>query len=130
MTSAVSYALAFEQDLRAADLSSRRNERPVQTPWTVAAVVRQFGEAEEREDGLTLYRLTTTQLADRDINAMLGADQERARDISVLWDDREEELVEVIDQAAIRPTTPMLSYAELKVRSDRRLRYPRYARAA
>ena len=130
MTTAVSYALAFERDLRAADAFSRAALQSPPPSGTLLAVVRQFGEAEERDDGLTLYRLTSAQLADVDVVAMLGHERDRATDISVLWDDREEELIEVIDEAAIRPATPTLSYADLKIRGDRRARHPRYARAA
>lgn len=129
-SSTLSFSLAFERDLAAADRCGRLALETAPPSGAVLAVVRQFGEAEEREDGLTLYRLTPCQLANADIAAMLGEEGARALDVALLWDDREEELVRVIDDAAIRPAAPAFSYAELKVRGDRRARYPRYARAA
>lgn len=135
MTATLAFTLAFEKDLLAADLFSRGGSVPATPPvappsGTVLAMVRQFGEAEERDDGLTLYRLTAAQLANADMASMLGAERERALDIALLWDDREEELVEVIDDAKVRAPAPTLSYADLKVRGDRRTRHPRFARAA
>lgn len=77
---------------------------PVAPPsGAVIAAVLAFGDIrEEREDGTTLVRFSPERLAIGDLDEMLGAETNRALDVSVVWDEREEEVVTVLDVAPFR----------------------------
>jgi hypothetical protein len=78
--------------------------RPVSPPSErVVAAVLQFGDVrEERQDGLTTVRFSAERLGQDDMALVLGEERERARDVSVLWDEAECEMVRVIDLAPLR----------------------------
>ncbi len=52
--------------------------------------------------GRTLLRLSPERVARADVILRLGRDAERAADIGMVWNDREDQIVRVIDDAALR----------------------------
>ncbi|MGR4863425.1 hypothetical protein [Caulobacter sp. LARHSG274] len=52
--------------------------------------------------GRTLLRLSLERAARADVILRLGRDAERAVDIGLVWNDREDQIVRVIDDAALR----------------------------
>ena len=73
----------------------------------VVAAVLAFGDLyEPREDGSTLIRFSPARLEQEDMRLILGEARGRALDVSVLWDDREEQVLAVIDLAPLRPAAP------------------------
>jgi len=52
--------------------------------------------------GRTLLRLSPERVLRADIILLLGRDAERAVDIGLVWNDREDQIVRVIDDAALR----------------------------
>ncbi len=52
--------------------------------------------------GRTLMRLSPERVLRADIILLLGRDAERAVDIGLVWNDREDQIVRVIDDAASR----------------------------
>jgi hypothetical protein len=52
--------------------------------------------------GRTLMRLSPERVLRADIILLLGRDAERAADIGLVWNDREDQLVRVIDDATLR----------------------------
>ena len=101
--------------------------RPIVPPpaQVVAAVVMFHDVVEEGEDGLTVLRVSPGRLAREDIALVLGADLARAGEVRVVWDEREEQIVRVIDTGAVEPVgaLPGLAnrYAEARKRGARRL---------
>lgn len=59
--------------------------------------------ADLRDDmggGRVMLRLSPMRLAERDIQAMLADEVERAGDVAVIWDEREDEIFRVLDGGA------------------------------
>ncbi len=54
--------------------------------------------------GRTLMRLSPERAAKADVILLLGADAERATDLGLVWNDREDQLMRVVDDAALRET--------------------------
>ena len=52
--------------------------------------------------GRTLLRLSPERVVKADIILLLGRDAERAVDVGLVWNDREDQIVRVIDDAALR----------------------------
>jgi len=52
--------------------------------------------------GRTLMRLSPERVRKADIILLLGRDAERAADIGLVWNDREDQIVRIIDDAAAR----------------------------
>lgn len=52
--------------------------------------------------GRTLLRLSPERAAKADIILLLGGDAERATDLGLVWNDREDQIVRVIDDAVTR----------------------------
>ena len=52
--------------------------------------------------GRTLMRLSPERVLRSDIILLLGRDAERAADVGLVWNDREDQIVRVIDDAALR----------------------------
>ena len=52
--------------------------------------------------GRTLLRLSPERVLRADIILLLGRDAERAADIGLVWNDREDQIVRIIDDAALR----------------------------
>ena len=64
-----------------------------------------FGDVwEERGDGYVTRRLSAERLSGEDIGLVLPDPQDRARalDVSVIWNDAEDEIVRVVDLAPLR----------------------------
>ncbi len=69
----------------------------------IVAAVLQFGDLrEEREDGMTLIRFSRHRLEREDMVFLLGEELERALDVSLIWDEAEDQLVRVLDVAPLR----------------------------
>lgn len=52
--------------------------------------------------GRTLLRLSPERVLRADIILLLGRDAERAVDIGLVWNDREDQIVRILDDAALR----------------------------
>lgn len=52
--------------------------------------------------GRTLMRLSPERVVRADIILLLGGDAERAVDIGLVWNEREDQIVRIIDDAALR----------------------------
>jgi hypothetical protein len=73
---------------------------PLRTPLpgvVVTAVVRFSDILVDQGGGRTLMRLSEDRLADPEVRTWLGEAAPRAAGVSVLWDDREEEIVRVFE---------------------------------
>lgn len=62
--------------------------------------------ADLRDDmggGRVMLRLSPNRLAEADIQAMLGDELDRAGEVAVIWDEREDEVFKVLEGAAATP---------------------------
>ncbi len=103
---------------------------PVAPPSAaVVDAVIAYGDLHEaREEGTTVIRVSRERLEKCDLRSLLGEDWTRALDVSVVWDDREEQIVRVVDLAPLRH--PDEAGPTGNAYADRRLRgFPRTARA-
>ncbi len=67
--------------------------------------------ADLRDDmggGRVMLRFSPMRLAQPDIQAMLADETERAGDVAVIWDEREDEIFRVLDGGAAAPTLATL----------------------
>ena len=101
----------------------------------VVAAVLEFGDVhEERQDGLVTVRFTAARLDREDMAPLLGDERERAREVSIIWDEAECEMVRVIDLAPLRAGRETLEqanrYAEARKRTLRHAAYATHAAAA
>ena len=101
----------------------------------VVAAVLEFGDVrEERQDGLVTVRFTAARLQREDMALLLGEERERARDVSILWDEDECEMVRVIDLAPLRAGRDTVDqanrYADARKRTSRPVADPAHAVAA
>lgn len=99
---------------------------PVAPPSSaVVAAVLMFGDiCQGRDDGTTLIRFSPERIEREDIRLLLPGERLRALDVTVIWDDREEQLLHVIDSAALKPQALAPtgnSYADTRMRG-----YPRF----
>jgi hypothetical protein len=120
----------------AAPMSLWGVEDPVAAPGErVVAAVLQFGDVrDERDDGTLLIRFTRSRLEREDMQMLLGDELYRALDVSLIWDEAEDQLVRVLDvaplrQGRVRPT-PFNRYADAHMRSFPRERLWRESAAA
>lgn len=74
-------------------------ERPALPACVVDAVLRFHDEEQDQGAGRTLLRLSRRRLRDREIRAALGELTERAANVSILWDNREDEIIRVLEAA-------------------------------
>ena len=94
----------------------------------VVAAVLQFGDVrEEHEDGLVTLRFTASRLEREDMALVLGEERERARDVSIVWNETEAEMVRVIDLAPLRAGRESLEQANLYAAARRRALRPAYS---
>lgn len=86
--------------------SPRRRKSPLPVPPTarpplpgavVTAVVQFSDILVDQGGGRTLMRLSDTRLAEPEVRSWLGEAAARAAGVSVLWDEREEEIVRVFE---------------------------------
>jgi|GEM_PF-5616283 len=123
MTQAIAFPVARPA------LSYWAASEPVAPPsGRVVAAVLQFGDLwESRADGTTLIRFSPLRLEQNDMALILGAERDRAQDISLIWDDRDEQLLQVLDAAPLRPPAAPASGPTGNAYADARMRgYPRY----
>lgn len=93
----------------------------------VVAAVLQFGDLWDlREDGAYLVRLSPGRIEGEDIRLILGDERHRALDVSVVWDEDECEIVQVLDVGHLRPPMQKTgnSYADARMRG-----FPRHGPA-
>jgi hypothetical protein len=75
------------------------------TPVSAAMISAVLDFADIHRDlggGRTLLRLSPERVLRADIILLLGRDAERAADIGLVWNDREDQIVRIIDDAALR----------------------------
>lgn len=77
--------------------------RPAQRPLTPAAVVdavlRYHDVALDQGGERTLLRLSDRRLRDPEIEAALGRDLDRAGRVAILWNERESQIIRVLEAA-------------------------------
>jgi hypothetical protein len=91
-----------------------RNTRPALSLWTraepvvppsatVVAAVLALGDVREAcEDGKISIRFSPERVTETEMTLLLGAERERALDVTVIWDEAEAEIVRVLDVAPLR----------------------------
>jgi hypothetical protein len=83
-----------------------RNARPTQPaplPGSIVdAVLRYHDEIQEQGCGRALLRLSASRLRDAEVAGALGELAARAAGVSILWDERESEIIRVLEAAAPR----------------------------
>ena len=85
----------------------------------------QFGDVrEEHEDGLVTFRFTAARLERADMAEILGEACDRARDVSIVWDEAQDEMVRVIDLAPLRAGRETLEQANLYAAARGRILQP------
>ncbi len=115
-------------------------ERVAPLSDTVVAAVQMFGDVRaEREDGTTLIRFSAARLAREDMRLVLGEAVARAAQVSIVWDEQEEQLLDVLDAAPLIPRARLTAlgrprhpnpYAEARMRGTVRDRLADQAAAA
>jgi len=76
-----------------------RPNRPAPPAAVVDAVLRFHDEAHDQGGGRTLLRLSERRLHEPEVEAALGADTSRAGRVSILWNERESEIIRVLEAA-------------------------------
>lgn len=66
----------------------------------IDAVLRYCDMVEDLGGGRQLKRLSQTRLADREVRQALGSDTARAGNVSILWNEREGEIIRVLEGPA------------------------------
>jgi hypothetical protein len=82
---------------------AKRPVRPLNAPLpgaVVDAVLRFHDEAQDQGAGRTLLRLSDKRLHDAEVEAALGDLAPRAARVSILWNERESEIIRVLEMAA------------------------------
>jgi len=74
-------------------------ERPALPAAVVDAVLRFHDEEQDQGAGRTLLRLSQRRLRDKEIRAALGELTQRAANVSILWNEREGEIIRVLEAA-------------------------------
>lgn len=65
----------------------------------IDAVLRFHDETQETGVGCSLLRLSARRLRDPEVGALLGPDARRAGKVSILWNEREGEIIRVLEAA-------------------------------
>ncbi|WP_374470104.1 hypothetical protein [Phenylobacterium sp.] len=77
-----------------------QDPRPVPPPAAVVdAVLRFHDEEQDQGSGRTLLRLSAARIRQREVKAALGAHAARAARVSILWNERESEIIRVLEAA-------------------------------
>ena len=75
-------------------------EAPAPLPAVVVdAVLRFHDEEQDQGAGRTLLRLSDKRLRQREVKAALGKLADRAAGVSILWNEREGEIIRVLEAA-------------------------------
>lgn len=82
-------------------LSARRAPTPL-PGCVVDAVLRFHDQAQDQGCGRTLLRLSSDRLHDAEVEAALGEFAARAARVSILWNEREGEIIRVLETADAR----------------------------
>ena len=93
----------------------------------VAAVLQYADVREEHDDGRATLRFTAARLERDDMVLLLGEERERARDVSIVWDEEECEMVRVIDLAPLRAGRDGVDQANLYAAARKRTLRPAYS---
>ncbi len=80
-------------------LSAAQFERPALPSSVVDAVLRFHDEEQDQGSGRTLLRLSAKRLRDAEVKAALGDQKKRAANVSILWNERESEIIRVLEAA-------------------------------
>ena len=101
---------------------------PVAPPseQVVAAVLQYADAREEHDDGRITLRFTAARLEREDMVLLLGEERQRARDVSIVWDEAECEMVRVIDLAPLRAGRDSVDQANLYAAARKRSLRPSY----
>ena len=74
-------------------------ERPALPGSVIDAVLRFHDEEQDQGAGRTLMRLSKKRLRDAEVSAALGDQKRRAANVSILWNEREGEIIRVLEAA-------------------------------
>lgn len=74
-------------------------ERPALPGSVIDAVLRFHDEEQDQGAGRTLMRLSKKRLRDAEVSAALGDQKTRAANVSILWNERESEIIRVLEAA-------------------------------
>ena len=74
-------------------------ERPALSSAVVDAVLRFHDEEQDQGSGRTLLRLSKKRLRDAEVTAALGDQKKRAAGVAILWNERESEIIRVLEAA-------------------------------
>jgi len=74
-------------------------ERPALPGSVVDAVLRFHDEEQDQGAGQTLLRLSKKRLRDAEVRAALGDQKKRAEGVAILWNERESEIIRVLEAA-------------------------------
>jgi len=74
-------------------------ERPALPAAVVDAVLRYHDEEQDQGAGRTLLRCSQKRLRQQDVKQALGALTARAANVSILWNEREGEIIRVLEAA-------------------------------
>jgi hypothetical protein len=74
-------------------------DRPALPGSVVDAVLRYHDEAQDQGSGRTLLRLSAKRLHDAEVEAALGDLTARAAGVAILWNERESEIIRVLEAA-------------------------------
>jgi GDP-D-mannose dehydratase len=80
-------------------LSVAQFERPALPSAVVDAVLRFHDEEQDQGSGHTLLRLSAKRLRDAEVKAALGDQKKRAAGVAILWNERESEIIRVLEAA-------------------------------
>jgi hypothetical protein len=76
---------------------------PAPLPGAVVdAILRYHDEVVDQGGGRSLLRLSLRRLGDLEVRAALGDLATRAANVSILWNEREEEIIRVLETADLR----------------------------
>jgi hypothetical protein len=76
-----------------------RPERPAPTAALIDAVLRFHDVTYDQGGGRSLLRLSEDRLHEPEVEAALGKDASRAARVSILWNERESEIIRVLEAA-------------------------------
>ncbi len=99
---------------------------PVAPPseQVVAAVLQYADTREEHDDGRVTLRFTAARLEREDMILLLGEARHRARDVSIVWDEMQSEMVRVIDLAPLRAGRETVDQSNLYAAARKRALRP------
>lgn len=84
--------------------ASRKPAPPVRQPLSGAVLDTVLAYSDVKEDlggGRLLLRLSAQRLREREVKAALGDEARRAATVSILWNDREDQIIRVFEGPAL-----------------------------